>query len=205
MNEMITTSNGYKLIHEGLPDLLPMQGRSPGIHVSQVIHDMCVERGHFGPKGVITPTTMTRMQLGQAFEDVITRRYMESDPGRYMIGGEARLNGISGTKDMVNVGADTLDEIKLTWMGAKQIPGSDKFWKFDTQLKTYCKLNQYRKGRLHVCHINGYYYYMINGATKAQRANDGPIYRIWEKEFTTAELEANWAMIRAHASTMEGR
>jgi hypothetical protein len=182
----------YRLVSEGMPDLLPMTGRSPGIHVSDVIHDLCVSLGHYEP-GDFDGPAMTRMQLGCALEHAIVHRFALDSPDRYVQPGELELDGLYGTPDLLDLedGADT--EIKLTWMSSRHDPDSEKLWRYWVQIKAYCRMLELTLGRLHVCHVMGDY------------KGSGPVYRVWEREFTHQELLENWAMLRSRAGVMAAR
>jgi len=178
----------------GIPDLLPMTNRSPGVHVSTIIHDLaCNVLKHYKS----SPLDMTRAQLGCALEHAIIHRYSLHYPGEYIQPGEIQIDNTFGTPDLYHTITNVAPEIKLSWMSSKHAPtslcDSDKFWKFETQMKAYCHMLGITTSRLQICHIMGDYSYdQIKGA---------PTYRIWEYEFTRDELLQNWSMLRTHAST----
>ncbi len=179
-----------RLIREGAPELLPMEGRSPGIHVSTLIHELCITLGHYKDTGPVNAEGRARMELGNALEHAIIQRFALDQPKRFMQLGELMLDDIYGTPDLYDF-VDRCDcEIKLTWMSAKWGPGSQKFWKYEVQLKAYCRMMKLSKGRLHVGFVNGNY----------RRGNGGgPMYRIWEYDFTQRELQDNWDMLKRQA------
>lgn len=192
-----------RIIREGIPDLVPMLHRSPGTHVSQLIHSLCLLLGHYADTHQQSDsdpaddshTHATRLQLGCALETAIANRYSQSDPNRYVQPGELTLDSLHGTPDLL----DTLDwaceEIKLTWMSSRHgdDPDSQKFWKYWVQLKAYCQMIETRVGRLHVCFINGDY------------KQSGPIYRVWEVVFSIQDLAENWQMLKSHELEMINR
>lgn len=183
----------YRLVSTAIPDLLPMENRSPGTHVSHVIHDLCIKLGHYERTGGLPP--MTRLQLGQALEHAIIDRYQQHEPDRYVKPGELHKDGLYGTPDLL----DTLDylvhEMKLTWMSAKNgdDPASEKFWKYWVQVKGYCWMLETNMAMLHVCFVNGYY---------THGKDDGPEYRVWQAVFTEQELWENWKMLLSGAERL---
>lgn len=182
-----------RLVAEGLPDLCPMLNRSPGIHVSHVINDLCVELGHYNPdewrhEG---PDRYTRMGLGSALEHAIIERYHRTYPGRFEVLGELTRDGLTGTPDLIDLSDATIHEMKLTWMSSKHDVKSQKFWKYWRQLQAYCAMLGTTRGVLHVCFVNGNY-----------GSDRNPLYRVWECEWTEEQIESNWRMLVAHAATL---
>lgn len=175
------------LLSDQMPDMLPMQGRSLGVHVSDVISDLCVRLGHYGDD---TTLTSTWAQLGCAIEDALWSRFERHSPGEYCRGSEMVVDGIYMTPDFARLSDLTPDECKLTWMSAANGPRSKKFWRYETQLKCYCRGFEVTTGRLHVTFVNGDY------------KEAGPMYRCWEYRWTQADIDANWRMIRRHAAQM---
>ncbi len=175
-----------RLISEGIPNLLPMQNRSPGVHVSSIIHALCVELGHYPDRGgEITPQVMTLMQLGQAFEDMLIRRMEKDDPKRYLRLGEIECDGVYLTPDLMDVIDWAVHEIKLTWKSSRNLDIEGiKFKRYWWQLKAYCWAMETCIGRLHVGFIRGNY--------SEDKIVD---YKVWEWEWTKEELEANWKML----------
>lgn len=178
-----------RLLSNTMPELLPMTDRSPGIHVSDVIRDLCLQLGHFKVKdgNVLDPAWA---ELGSALEYAIVQRFDLEYPGRYVQPGELERDGLYGTPDLVNVDDWSIEEIKLAWMSSNHAPDSDKFWRYWVQVKAYCWMIESEIGRLHVCHVNGDY------------RSPGPVYRAWEQRFTEAELAENWAMLLTRAERM---
>lgn len=177
------------LIFEGMPDLLPMLNRSKGVHVSEVINDLCLRLGHYAKREGDDPQTM--WELGNALEHAIIARYQLDQPDRYVQPGELELDGKYGTPDLLDVVEMVLHEIKLTWMSTKHGPDSEKFWRYWVQLMAYCHMFGVRTGRLHVCHVMGDY-----------RGAPEPIYRCWERTFDDYELAENWAKLTTHSELM---
>ncbi len=176
------------LITDEMPSLLPMQGRSEGVHISTVIHDLCIRLGHF--KGDLDPN-QAWFELGNALEWAIIQRMEREFPGRYIQPGELELNGLYGTPDLWDLDEWLTIEIKCAWMSSKHQPDDDKFWRYWTQVKAYCKMAGMDRAHLYVTHINGDY-------TKV-----GPDFRVWEQVFTQEELDENWAMLVTTGQRLE--
>lgn len=180
----------HKLVSRGIPDLLPMTDRSAGVHISEIIYDLCIQLGVFeesdeGPD-------MTRMQLGQALEHAIIQRYREQDKKRYIQPGEQECDDLFGTPDLMDIIEWAIHEIKLTWMSSNRGLDDKKLWKYLVQLKAYCYMVKTLVGYLHVCFINGDYKYGTPGGQ--------PTYIVWRFEFTKQELEENWKMLTTHGA-----
>lgn len=182
-----------RLVGEGMPDLLPMQGRSEGVHVSHIIHDLCLRLGHYKAtddeeKG---PDRYTRMGLGSAWEWALIERYTRTFVGRYSVIGELECDGFYLTPDMIDETDLAVHEMKCTWASSRHAADSEKFWRYWVQLKAYCKALGTTKGVLHVVFVNGDY-----------RDNRSPVYRVWECEWTQEEIDANWHMLVEHEKAM---
>lgn len=178
----------FTLIEQGLPDLLPPMVRGEGVHVSQVIHSLCIKLGHYDES---TELPLTRLQLGLAFEHWIVTNLQQSQPNRYVRIGELTLDGIYGNLDLFDVQEQCVDEIKCTGIAASNDPTSLKFWKYIVQLKAYCKMLGVMKGRLRVCHVGNW------------NSGDDVPYRVWQCEFSRQSLDENWGVIRNEARRME--
>lgn len=178
-----------KLLSDKIPALLPMQDRSPGMHVSTVITDLCVRLGYFSGDGL--PVNQLWMELGQALEWAICDRLDREFPGRYLQPGELELDGLFGTPDLINLDDWANEEIKMAWMSSKNKPDEQKMWRYWVQVKAYCKMMGTNIGRLRVCFVNGDY------------SAPGPAYRFWEQEFTDEELDENWAMLITAGARLE--
>lgn len=184
-----------KLVRDGMPNLLPMK-RTPGMHVSAIINDLCLTLGHYKDSG--EEVNQARLELGNAVEHALRDRLELDDPDSYMQPGELELDGVTGTPDLLQPVLRADHEVKATYMSSKHGPGSQKFLKYEWQLKSYLKMlstpaSPWLLGFLHVFYINGDYTY---------GPGSGPIYRIWRYEFTGAELDANWRMLMQHAERM---
>lgn len=130
------------LLSTRFPDLLPARGRSPGVHVSDVIRGLCLRLGYFDEHRDLSTAWA---QLGQAHEQAIINRLKRHYPrGRYVIPGERQCDGLYLTPDLLDLNpADysdyevaptptelavieedgiAVEEVKLSWMSAKWVP-----------------------------------------------------------------------------------
>lgn len=190
--------SNIRLISSGIPNLLPMQDRSPGIHHSHVLSDLCIRLGHYDKKDM----SMSRMQLGCALEDTIADRYAEEYPDRYIRPGELLLGDLPITKDLLDVYSYVPEEIKLSWISSRNSPDSEKFIRFWWQVKSQCCALKTRKGRLNITHINGDYDFL----RKRKPGDPPPKFEVhnnvWEQEWSKADLEDHKIMILRHRDRM---
>lgn len=166
------------LISSIMPDILPMRGRSPGIHLSDIIRDLSIRQGHFKDG----PLNMARANLGNALEWGLIERLMRQYPNRYMRIPEIERDGIYVTCDLADRHLRRPNEFKLTWMSSgKQEPGSKGFWKYEMQLGAQAHLLGSDTGVLPVVFAMGDY--------AKQRE---PQYREYEYYWRRAERERLW-------------
>lgn len=178
-----------ELIRDSMPNILPMTGRSKGDHVSTLVHELCLRLGHYQEQE--GQVNQARLELGNCWERALIQRLELDNPDECVLGQEIELDGIFGTPDLFMPNRRQDHEIKCTFMSTKHGPGSEKFWKYETQLKAYLHMLGWVTGVLHVCFVNGDYLF--------GRGGGGPIYRVWQYEFTKIELEMNWLMLLRQA------
>lgn len=195
------------LVRAGLDDVLPMQGRSPGLHVSDVIRDLMVSLGRWSPaerdlSPLTNPQAFTRMQLGCALEDAWTTRLQRADPHRYLHVGELSLDGLSGHPDLVDGIDQCPEECKFTWASTERRDDSppditaEKFIHYWWQVRAYGQMLRLtngldvRKVRLTVVFANG------------NNRGSGPLAFTWEAAVTHEGLDRNWKMLTDHAASM---
>lgn len=178
-----------KLIRDGMPNICPMLNRSPGIHVSTLVHELCVGLGHYKDDG--SEPSQALLEMGNAIEHALRERFALDDPDRYMQPGELEYENLFGTPDLLDVVLKADCEIKYTAMSSKNGPGSEKFWRYETQLKAYLQMLGWTTGELHVVFGRGDYSWTPAGQ---------PCYRVWRYDFTKAELESNWKMLKQQAA-----
>lgn len=177
------------LISSVMPDILPMRGRSPGIHLSDIIRDLSIRQGHFQDG----PLNMARANLGNALEWALIDRLMRQYPNRYMRIPEIERDGIYVTCDLADRMERRPNEFKLTWMSSgKQGPGSKGFWKYEMQLAAQAHLLGSGVGILPVVFNNGDW-----------AKNRAPQYREYEYRWARAEREKIWKdVLCAHRDRM---
>lgn len=181
--------DGITVLSSTMPKLLPMQGRSKGLHVSTIIRDICVHHGHYDDQGT---WNYAQLELGCALEHAIAHRLSLDKPGRYIQPGEQELDGTFGTPDLYDTLDDVtscgaIEEIKCTWMSSSRGPRDDKHWKWWAQVKAYCKMMGTRVGRLRIVFINDDYKGDVAG------------YRHWQQIFTQRQLDEHWYMLQGWA------
>ncbi len=182
--------NRPELINEGMPNILPMLGRSEGGHVSSAVSAYAKELGLYKSKGITLTTTWS--QFGCIWEDAIIDYLQRIYPDEYTIPGELELDGIYGTPDAYRTrdGVRKVVEIKLPWMSSKNDPWpkrtakADSFFRFRMQIMAYCKMAYTDLAELHVNFINGDWKSFC------------PTYKVWGLRFTKGELNQNWALVR---------
>lgn len=179
------------LISEGVPDLLSSPPRSDGIHQSVIINDLCLLHGHYSDKDSESEGH-GRMRLGQALEKAIALDLNEKSPNRYVVLGELVIDGVYLTPDLYDTFLDSPHEIKLTWMSASHELRSQKLWRYEAQLKTYCHATGSSSGQLDITYINHW---------------PDPLRRHWHIPYSRRELSEHWTFILRHRDRMikEGR
>lgn len=182
------------LIRSGIANLVPLTRRSSGLHVSHIVHYLCVKRGIYGESdNEITPREMTRMQLGLAHEAGLKSRMMQDAPNQYFEIGEIKKDNIAGSPDLIDWILGCIHEIKLTWMSSRNDMSSAKIWKYWIQLMAYVYiLDLSTKGRLHIGYVNGNY-------DRYKLEDTLPEYDEWEENWTMRQLERNWNMLRVNS------
>lgn len=184
-------TNEPVLISEGVPDLLSSPPRSDGVHQSVIINDICLIHGHHSDKDSESEGR-GRMRLGQALEKVIILDLNEKSPDRYVVLGELVVDGVYLTPDLYDTFLDSPYEIKLTWMSATHELRSQKLWRYEAQLKTYCHAMGSSSGQLDITYINHW---------------PDPLRRHWHIPYSRRELSEHWTFILRHRDRMikEGR
>lgn len=182
------------LIRSGIANLVPLTRRSPGLHVSHIVHYLCIKRGIYDEsESEITPRQRTRMELGLAHEEALKSRMMQDEPRRYSNIREVKKDNIAGSPDLIDWILLAIIEIKLTWMSSKNDMSSAKVWKYWIQLMAYVyMLDLSTKGQLHIGYVNGNY-------ERYKQEDCLPQYDVWEENWTQQQLERNWNMLRANA------
>lgn len=190
-----------ELLADGLGALVPpMPGRSPGLHVSDVVRDLCLGLGHFEERDL----QPTRMALGCIMEHAIINKLQQVDPDNWMVPGELELGGLYGTPDITNCATRRKREIKLTWASSRHTtigaagpcPACKaafcrKGWRYEVQLGAYVHMDGETEGELDVTYVNGDGTFMGDC-----------VRRVWVIGWTPDELRANWRMLVNRAAQM---
>lgn len=160
--------------------------RSPGLHLSTIIGDICrrMEPERFG--GPLSPE---RIALGLAFEDLLGPAIRAVGGGDGEHPGEFRSDGILMTPDWM-APADMLEEWKATWVSDRSGLDNPKLARYHMQAKAYVRVLGADRIRFRVLFVNGNY------------APPAPALRTYVVRYTPQELRENWEMILQHAEDM---
>lgn len=214
------------LIADTIPDLLPSLDRAPGIHVSDVIQDLCISLGYYTESTICSVCgkdirehgrkrgTNTRYglyprrhryrtipmgyaQFGLAVEHAFVERMILDNPSRYERLPEMTLDSLHGNLDLWDNWAWCPHEFKATWQSSRHGLSSDKHFFYRlTQLCAYSWMRE----RITERRINGgtLHVLYVNGNYKPPT----PAYRAWDIEWTRRERAKNWDMLLKHAERM---
>lgn len=166
--------------------------RSTGVHLSTIIKRIALRMRWLKPddpdeeRFTASGFDTLRVMLGLAWEEWLASAH----PWMDFHGGEVRRDRIAMSPDAVSEvgGIRRVHEFKCTWKTARRAIEEEHMYMM--QLKSYCYAMRTRHGAMHVYYVNGDYTFK------------GPMYRVFYIEFTDAELEANWNVITAEASTV---
>ena len=215
-----------RLLREGLPDLLPMQGRSPGVHVSTCIKNLATAAGYLTDKVELSTTWA---QLGCALEHAIRHRYTLHYPGRYVEPGEFEVDGLFGTPDVMdldpladpNLTSDdieligdcttVLEEIKLAWISSRHTPRDCVACPGGTNpnplpaCKKYWRYEVQLKAYCYAfnTHVGKLNVTHVQGDWKHD--GPGPANKPWLFRFTDDELQQNWRMLLKEADRIRNQ
>jgi len=189
------------IISHIMPELLPLQFRSPGPHISHIIDELCIERGDYTRREKDSPQAQALFQIGHAIEHAIVYRWQRTWPNRYIQPGECQKDNIFFTPDlwdMSNIknprypGAiRPVHEIKSTRLKMQGDLSDDKYWRYVCQLMSYCYGLGVNHGVLSVVFLRGDYGNQMVGYLEQ-------LFK-WSDE----ELEANWGMLATKGKIME--
>jgi len=173
--------------------------RSPGLHASQIWHDMAVGIGRKA-ESVDQKSLEEYGTIGFVWERVLEKTLADitadTEPGRYMRVGERVRDGILMTPDYMDLdyfgdGSSLLgvEEWKVKWCSYRKGDNLEKnFWEWLVQQKTYCYEMETPYSRLRALFIAGDW-----------KGDVTPKLRTWEFEWGSRELADNWEMLRGHA------
>ena len=162
--------------------------RSQSVHLSAIYRDL--EAQFAKQRNDLTEEELNHYRsMGFLWEWTIERALAESlQDWACFRPGEVELDGIVGSPDLVDFQLEMVVDTKATWRSARKLDALEKyFWPWLVQLKGYAKMLKFRKGRLLVFCVNGYY--------KPPR----PCIRCFNLEWTQREIDENWSMITTHA------
>lgn len=189
------------LLSKTFPDLLPIEDRSIGFHISDVIHVLSIENNIYQ---TMDKPNRILWEVGNALEYAIKARMREDKPLRYDTPKEIEKDGMYGTLDLFDYLDWAVEEVKYPQKSAKGIDGIDEsgiywvdekaLWGYWCQIMCYCYMVDSTIGRLHVAFGKG-----DTSGDEFELVS----YRYWQKVFTDAELRANWTMIMMKALVME--
>ena len=165
--------------------------RSTGLHVSDLYSSLYKS---LDPKRYdhATPPNPYHLALGLAWEQYLEKKLLQAGvhatrPPECSVSIKGTLLYYSPDLFIEN-GVYRLGEIKLTSMSVSEDLSEPKFDKWLTQAKLYCHLLDVPRMRFYVLFTAGDY-----------KGNRGPMFRVYDLEFSPQELEENWLMILHHA------
>ena len=179
---------------ESSPISLPPVPRTGGLHLSDVLNYMEITMGT--DRGDDDVDYTQYRNLGFAWEyylDAVLQDLVERPT-------EITEDGIIMTPDAIDMEGWVVEEWKATFKSIRPVlsswpPHSEididafeyNYWRWFVQVKSYCRVMDTTRCRFRVLWINGTY------------AGSGPIQRVIEIDFTSRELEENWAMVTNNA------
>ena len=181
-----------KLLHRG-PAAFPFGGdptRSPGLHLTSIIHWMVDELNMFPGDGGFSEL---KMAMGCAWEEYLYP-YMQAEEGSVRPG-EFRLDGIWGTPDAITDSRDwgeVLDEIKLSWFSARN-DFEHNGWKLrQWQAVSYLKMMGLKRVRYKILSVCGNW-----------KPPSVPLWEDFVVEYSRKEIDQVWTMILRNREAME--
>lgn len=198
------------------PALADKPERAPGLHVSDVVYDLCsrIDDKRYPPRGPNDPPRVVnpRMEIGNAIEDeigrMLTNRLSRLHAAHVVPMGELELDGLSGNPDFVLAStppgwgfdddAPAVIEGKGTWLSTNHDIDSGRFSYWVWQGKSYCRMLGINRLILMPLFINGNY-------TFNERLGGGPQFVPYGDDFTDRELAEHWLMVTNHAARMRAK
>jgi hypothetical protein len=182
--------------------------RSQGIHVSAIIRCIAAETGILKAEWVedlslvdvreITDqTAVLRIMIGLAWESLYLPELAElgviDHPGEmrvdgiYMTHDGESVSVVSSSDDGCNHYGTVVHECKATYKSTRTVGNMGGQFMWMSQVKAYCKGKGTRHAMMHVLFLCGDYTFPIK-----------PVLKVWEIEFTQAEIDQNWALITGY-------
>lgn len=198
------------------PALTDRPERGAGLHVSDVVRDLCSRIDPkryppYAPSAGPRPVN-ARMEIGNIIEDLIgdavANRLSKLHADNVWRPGEIEVDGLLGNPDLVfletpaSFGFDTpgpaVVECKATWISTNNDIDSGRFSYWQWQLKTYCKALSINRGILLPVHVNGNY-------TFKEETGGGPQFKPYGEDWTDRELSEHMTMITNHAARLRAK
>lgn len=131
--------------------------RPKGLHVSHIIHDLCVTvdpKRYGGDEGL----PWLKITAGLALEQQIEKVLSVAIPGGFRPG-PIKKDGIWMSPDAVAMDPWRIREFKLTWysLKTKPCPEHDVYWPWRVQMMAYCIGIESQIAELWPFHVNGDY------------------------------------------------
>ncbi len=168
--------------------------RSPGVHVSEIWRNIESTLGKYerGTTEEDKRRGLTYQLGGFLWEEVFAYAFVsifgKSWPGSLVVHHEVERDGIVGSPDLLDTVEERVIDTKCTWKSSNKLDDLEKnFWSWLVQLKAYCAMTGWRRGRLVVYFVNGDY------------RESGPQVKQIDLEFSEQEVEETWQMLLAHA------
>lgn len=164
-------------------------GRSPGVHLTQVIRDMAEVSGIGKDSGFLEEDLAWFACGGHLWEHVFDNAHKQAiDRGDLISPGEFFLDGVFATPDRVDLSRPALIELKCRWQSSRKFENLEKnYWCELTQLRCYCHMLGILEGDLIIFFLVGDWRPPI------------PCVRGVNLKFTDFELEETWMQILGHA------
>ena len=168
-----------------IADEFPLTG--PGdrtldkLHLSDIYTDL--DNTLFPKNSTADMTNKLWGEFGFLWEDTLSRSLADHCSERP---GEIELDGIVGSPDGFDKDTGVLDEYKATWKSIRNAH-PENVWRWQVQVRGYCKMLDTTIARFHIFYINGNY------------KQSGPLYRSYLFSYTKREIEENWLMLKNHA------
>lgn len=169
--------------------------RPKGLHVSQIIGDICrrMDPGRYAKHdadGKPVPMDVVKVQAGLNYERELERLLIKAQviPGLFRPT-PIQKDGIWGSPDGIDPTLWAPVEYKLTWYSSNKLfPDDPVYWPWVVQIKSYCHLIEATHAVLYGQWINGDYH----------PPRPGPP-RKFVLAFTRQEVTENWTMLVTHA------
>lgn len=189
-------------------ELEPSKGRTVGLHQSDVVRQIALDMKYLAPEYADAELDPNKISLGLAWEEWVVNKHpeMAAHPGEKSKDGvivsvdgisyeDIPLLSVKGKPLGSTVEMPVVHEVKCTWYSMPKtleaLIEDDKFWMYRAQMMNGCAVWNTRFAKLHPFFVNGDYGWLRGKAATSVST----IYKVYEFEFTQAEINGNWAMI----------